>query len=141
MSAQNVKADNVSQLDARPLEPLEASQWGGRVRCQMDVYEADGLEAGSTIEIARIPSGARVLPVSCIAADALGAGVTLAAGDETTADKYLAATVMNTAHLVTRFNAVDALGVKLAAQEAIRLTTGGAAATGTIRSFVFYTVD
>ena len=93
----DVKGDNIGTLDTRPLEPLEASQWGGRVRCQMDVYEADGLEAGSTIEIARIPAGARVLPVSCIAADALGTDVTVSAGDGDTADKYLDATAMNTA--------------------------------------------
>lgn len=137
----DVKGDNISTLDTRPLEPLESSQWGGRVRCQMDVYEADNLASGSTIEIARIPAGARILPISCIAADALGSGVTVAAGDSGTAAKYLAATAMNTAGLVTRFNKVDALGVKLSSQETIKLTTGGAAATGTLRSFVFYTLD
>lgn len=113
---------------------------GGRVRLAMDVYEAAALGIGSDIHIARLPKGARLLPQSCIVSDALGAGVTLEVGDGTDTDKFMAATVNNTANLQTFMKRIDGSD-ELTDVTDIYITTGAGAATGTIRSFIFYTMD
>jgi hypothetical protein len=122
----------------------EVNDWGGKVRCQHDTYEADGLAAASTIKIAKLPKGARVLPVSKIVHDALtGTGVTLAVGDNDAtpdADRYLAAVSCEAAG-VKVLERITGAGHQLEQDSDIIITTGTEAATGTIESFIFYTVD
>lgn len=124
-----------------PPDMIAPNTWNGKVRCSIDVYEANALEAGSTIHTVIIPKGAKILPGSCIYGDDLSADVTLAVGIVGSTGKYLAATVFTTAGQKSEFNLMDVLGVELTAEEEILITTAVSAATGTIKIFVFYVVE
>lgn len=123
-----------------PPDMVSVNQWGGRVRCAQDQYEAAALEAGSTIYGPKIPKGAIIVGGQLLT-DALGSGVTIAVGISGSTAKYLAATTCNTANLKTELGLIDSLGVELTAEEEILLTTAAAAATGTIKIMIFYTLD
>lgn len=118
---------------------LDPGNWGSRVQMMYDTYEASSLGTGSTIKMGVLPAGARILPQSMVMTDALGTGVTLAVGDGTTATKFMAATSFASAGSVG-FTAIDNLGVRLAADTNIVITTGGGAATGTIKLFLLYVI-
>lgn len=135
------KAAGVTGLDAVPKTYMNPGCVNGKVRVWQDTYEADGVVAAKTIEVARLPKGARILPGSVIAADALGSGVTLACGDGTTADKFFAATAANTADKQIGLTKIDPLGTALTADTSIVLTVAGATATGTIKAFILYSVE
>jgi hypothetical protein len=116
---------------------LDPGAWGSRVQLMYDEYEASGLTAASTITVGVLPAGARLLPQSMIMTDALGTARTLALGDGTTANKFMAATSVAAAGSVW-LTAIDQLGVRLAASTNMVLTIAGGTGTGTIKSFIFY---
>ena len=113
-----------------------------KIRVQFDTFEASSLASGSDISVARLPSGAKVYDVA-IHHDALGSGVTLAVGDSADADRYITATAAANAGVISMHNdgAIDGVGFEQTAETDILITTGGSAATGTIKCMVFYVVE
>jgi len=116
---------------------LDPGAWGSRVQLMYDEYEAEGLTTASTITVGVLPAGARLLPNSIIMHDALGTSRTLALGDGTTANKFMAATAAASAGKLW-LTAIDELGVRLAASTNLVLTIAGGTGTGTIKSFILY---
>ena len=139
----SVKATNITNIDASPSVLANAGDVHGSVRVFKDTYEASSLASGSDITIARLPKGARVMDIH-LKADALGNSVTLAVGDSATADRYISATVMNTADKqisLSSDGAIASIGYEIGDVTDILVTTGGATASGTITSVVYYTVS
>lgn len=123
---------------------------GGRVRCMVDTYEAAAEAAGSIIQMGQaLPVGAKVLQVM-LAFDALGSA-TIAVGDLDVVDRYLTATSVASAGVVstTEDDNVDGIAYEVLGTGAtqslddtqIMLTTASASITGTIKLIVFYVVD
>lgn len=140
MGAVNVKGTNYTLVEAAsPSAKVDAHLWGGRVRVQCDEYEADAVEAGSTIKMARLPKGAVPLSISKLMFDALGTGATIAIGDGTTATKFKAATSVATAGSMN-LDAIGAVGAQLTAETDIVLTTAGATISGTIKLETYYSM-
>jgi len=140
----SVKATNITNLDASPSVLADASEVHGSVRVFKDSYEASSLASGSDITVARLPIGAKVVDIH-VKADALGSNATLAVGNGTTADKYIAAAAMNTANkLISLSNdgKIEAIGDEITSTITnILVTTGGATTSGTITTVVYYTVS
>tara|TARA_B100001113_G_scaffold107906_1_gene87491 strand:- start:1975 stop:2400 length:426 start_codon:yes stop_codon:yes gene_type:complete len=139
----SVKATNITNIDASPSVLANAGDVHGSVRVFKDTYEASSLASGSDITVARLPKGARVVDIH-LKADALGNGVTLAVGDSATADRYISATAMNTADKqlsLSSNGAIASIGYEIGDVTDILVTTGGATASGTITSVVYYTVS
>jgi len=126
---------NKTKFDAGTV--LDPGCWNARVKASWDTYEASSLADGSKIEMCVVPKGARILG-GWLVFDALGTSTTLAVGDGTTADKYLAATDTSSAGSATFFP-VD--GDKLSDDVTMTLTLAGAAATGSIKLVVLYVID
>ena len=135
----NFNTTKVTNITADPAVNVDAAEAHGRMRVWYDSYEASSTASGSTITFARMPKGATIWEVK-VMADALGASVTIAVGDGDDADRFITATTMNTANLVTNTNAIDGVGYNYSAQTDLVATTGGATATGTIKFMVFYTL-
>jgi len=140
----SVKATNITNLDASPSVLANAGDVHGSVRVFKDTYEASSLASGSDITVARLPLGARVVDI-LVKADALGSSVTLAVGDSGDADRYITATTMNTADKGISLGVdgeIGAIGNEIGTGETdVLITTGGATASGTITSVVYYTVS
>lgn len=141
MSAE--KGVNMTALTSFPVAYPDTAQVGGRVRVFTDTFTASAIAAGSTIDIARLPKGARVWDVH-IFHDALNASATLTVGDAVSASRYLAAFATGSAgkQTMTGTNGQSAgVGFQQTAETTVIVTTAGAAITGTIRSVVYYTLD
>jgi len=141
----DVKGVNRTKMDsATPDDRLTGGEFDGRVKVSIDSYEAATLVSGSTIEIGgTLPEGAKVLEV-VIQADALGGSVTLAVGDSDTAARYISATAMNTGDKVLRINAIGGRNYVIgtaSGDNQVLITVGGASATGSIKTQIFYTND
>ena len=143
-----VKGVNRTIADATDWDhTLKPGKFGGHVSCFVDTYEAAALPSGDTIEMGPdLPIGAKVLG-GILYYDALGASVTLAVGDAETAGRYLAATAASTAG-ATVLNLADGAEFEVTEEPTattphsqVRITTGGAAATGTIKLVLFYTFE
>ena len=87
----------IQNASGPPDSYIKPGLWGGKVRVMCDTYEAVSLVSGSTIAAAYLPKDAIVLGLSNILTDALGSGVTIAAGITGTTGKFLAAVVCHTA--------------------------------------------
>jgi hypothetical protein len=137
-----VKGVNVTLHDAggQGDNAISEGYVNSTVEVWCDSYEASALASGSTIEIAELPAGAKHLS-TVVTHDALGTGVTLAIGDSDTAGRYLAATAAATAG---KLESAVTDGVQYVIGTAtgdgtVLLTTGGASATGTIKTIVYFT--
>ena len=142
MGSEMCKRDSTN-IDASPSVLANAGDVHGSVRVFKDTYEASSLASGSDITIARLPKGARVMDIH-LKADALGSSVTLAVGDSATADRYISATAMNTGDKqlsLSSDGAIASIGYEIGDVTDILVTTGGATASGTITSVVYYTVS
>ena len=147
----NVKSVNITNLDAVPTVLASSEELGGKLRVFYDTYEAAALPFGDTITIARIPANATIHDV-ILKCDALGSGVTLKVGDSGDDDRYLS--VVGTWNVAGQSQsmssgsstgapttAVTGLGYRTTAITDIIITTGVANLTGTIFSWVYYTVE
>jgi len=142
----SVKSVAITSLDAVPSVMSD----GGNLSPMMvwhDSYEASSLGSGSDITIARIPAGATIHDV-ILKCDALGGSSTLKVGDAGDDDRYLAAVgTWNAAGQAQSMlagstaanTAVAGLGYKVSESTDLKITTGGAAITGTIYFWVYYT--
>lgn len=141
MSAE--KGLNMAALTSFPVAYPDTAQVGGRVRVFYDTFTASAIAAGSTIDIARLPKGARVWDVH-IFHDALNASATLTVGDAVSANRYIAAFATGSAgkQTMTGTNGQSAgVGFQQPAETTVIITTAGAAINGTIRAVVYYTLD
>ena len=142
-----VKGVNRTKIDAMtPSDLLAPEVARGKVRYAYDEYEAAALAAASTIHLfPDLPKNAVIVDWR-IDHDALGTGVTLAFGSNAANASLMAAAASATAGvktmaangvasstgLVTDDVTVDAEKTKL------KITTGGAAATGMIKAQILY---
>ena len=138
----SVKGVNFTNITADPVVNAISGEWSGKLRVQYDTYEASSLASGSDISVARLPQGAKVWDV-IIHHDALGTSVTLSVGDSSSATRYIGATAAATAGklLMSEDGSIDGFGYEQTAETDVLITTGGAAATGTIKVAVIYTVE
>jgi len=138
----SVKGTNITNLDAVPATMANAAQVHGRMRVWHDTYEASSLASGSDITVARLPAGATVYEV-VVVHDALGSSVTLSVGDASSATRYIGATAAATAGklVMTEDGNIDGFGYENSSSTDVLVTTGGAAASGTVKTAVYYTVD
>jgi hypothetical protein len=130
---------NYTKIKAQVPTIVAASEWGGKVRCQIDEYEAASLANASTISIAKLPKGARWLGISKLVFDDLGSAVTLACGISGATTKFKAATSVASAGSMD-LDAIAGLGYEFTADTEVILTTAGEQ-TGTIRSEIYYSVE
>ena len=135
----NNNTTKITNITADPSVNVNAAEAHGRMRVWYDSFEASATASADTITFARMPKGATIWEVK-VMADALGASVTLKVGDASDDDRFITATTMNTANLVTNTNAIAGVGYNYTAQTDLIATVGGAAATGTIAFMVFYTL-
>lgn len=130
----------IVNADGPPDSFVRAGKVGGKVRTMTDTYEAASLAAGSVVRVAKVPKDAVVLRISNIQMDDLGtATITIAIGiaDDTTL--FDAATVIATS--MRFFDDIDGAAWLASADTWIILTTAYAAATGTIKTEVYYAVE
>lgn len=147
----SVKSVNITNLDSVPVVLSSSEEVGGKLRVFYDTYEASSLASGSDITIARIPANATIHDV-IVKADALGSGVTLSVGDSASASRYIGVTgtwnvagqtqsMLSGSSTGAPVAAVTGLGYRTTASSDILITTGGASASGTIYTWVYYTVE
>ena len=135
----NNNTTKVTNITADPAVNVDAAEAHGRMRVWYDSFEASSTASADTITFARMPKGATIWQVRVVA-DALGSSVTIKVGDASDTARFISAPTMNTANLVTETNAIDGVGYNYTAQTDLIATVGGAAATGTIKFMVFYTL-
>ena len=138
------KASNMDALTKFPVVYPDTAQVGGRVRVFYDTFAAAAITAGSTIDIARLPKGARVWDIHIFHDDLGTTAGTLAVGDSGSANRYLTAFATGSAgrQTMTGSNGQSAaIGYQQPAETTIIITTAGATITGTVRSVVYYTLD
>ena len=138
----SVKGTNFTNITADPVVKIDSGEWSGKLRVQYDSYEASSLASGSDISVARLPKGAKVWDV-IVHHDALGTSVTLSVGDSASATRYIGATAAATAGklLMSEDGRIGGFGFQQTAETDVLITTGGAAATGTIKIAVIYAVE
>ena len=165
----NNKRKSVESI-TNPRKMVTVAEQGGRMRVMYDTYEADGNTStdntganGTVVVIGTLPKGARIWNI-ILQADALGSSVTLSAGYAAHTNSstgasvsvdlvaFIAATAMNTAKKVLSMSwayneaaadSIDNLGFECVDEAGtdIIVDIDGAAATGTIKSVIFYTLD
>ena len=135
----NNNTTKITNITADPSVNVDAAEAHGRMRVWYDSFEASYTASGDTITFSRMPKGATIYQVRVVA-DALGSSVTIKVGDASDDDRYITATTMNTANLVTETNAIAGAAYNYTAETDLIATVGGAAATGTIKFMVFYTL-
>ena len=124
---------------------LKPSEFGGRVRVVHGSITPDSAyAAGTVIELARLPKGARLLPISQLHFEAgQGATMTVKVGDSADDDRYFAAAAPG-ANAASINLAANALGdYTLPAEDVIKVTTGTAALTSgkKIAFDLYYVMD
>ena len=139
-----VKGVNKTLIDAGTI--LSPGLFDGRVKVNVDSYEASSLTAGSTITMSGvIPKGAVVL-FQLLATDSLGGSSTISVGDAEDADRYHA-TLDTSSAAITVIGLVDGVAYEVDESDSdnldnqIILTTAGATINGTIKLLTFYTND
>jgi len=142
----NYKSDQITNSDAKPPVMNKNNTSGGRVRRMCFTYTVltGGVAIGDTIQLCRVPSAARHFG-GRVEHDAVGAATaTLSMGDGTTATKYSAATLVDTAGGFD-FGKTVALDfmAELAGDVVFTATVGTAALTAgkVIKGYVEYMAD
>lgn len=137
-----VKGVNVTKYDAGGQGDNSVDQ--GLIHTQpevwTDTYEASGLVAGSTIDVAVLPANSKVLLVE-VYFDALGGSSTLQLGDTDDPNRYIVAASSATAgklesNLVNGKNYVIGTAT---GDEIVQILTAGATINGTIKTTILYT--
>jgi hypothetical protein len=114
----------------------------GRVRVFNETVTLASQTTSDTIEVAKLPKGARVLYGMLISTVSLGTA-TVAVGISGTTGKYRAAATFSATDTPTLFGVAANVGQALAAEEIVFITIGTASlpSSGTLRVMMFYTVD
>lgn len=132
-------------LQTTPPEKVKSSLWGGKQRITYDTYEADGAAAGTDILIGRM-NIEEVIHSFRVLHDALGTAVTLqlAIRDTTDATETVLspATAAATAGIIEPVAAdIARLPSSVSEEVDVILKVAAAAATGTIKTWIFSTVE
>lgn len=115
--------------------PARAQEKG--VFCEVSSYTLAAAQIGDIVNLCKIPNGATVIGVELVNA-ALGGSTTVSIGDTAnSATYYLNAQATNAAGR----NASAALRKAYAADDTLKATIGGAAATGVIQLVVYMTME
>ena len=141
-------------IDPTPSNITDPGLLGGKVKAQVDTYEAAAVAAGKTIQMGRaLPVGATVVGMVLAFDDLSEAGATLDVGDADDADRYFAAVDVATAAAVAQVEdmAIGGIGYTIlgegliggssADDTTILLTVGVAAITGTIKLITLYVTE
>lgn len=147
----SVKGANITNMDATPVVKVDSENAGGKMRVFHDTYEASSLASGSDITIARLPKDATIHDV-VLKCDALGSGVTLKVGDSDDDDRFIGVTgtwnvagqsqsMLAGSSTGAPIAAVTGVGYRTTAETDVLITTGGAAATGTVFCWVMYSTE
>ena len=114
----------------------------GRVRCFNESVSLASQAVGDSIEVGRLPKGARLLFGILNSSVSLGAA-TIAIGVLGDLSRYRSGATLTTANLPILFGSTAAVGEALEDETTPILTIGGAAlpAAGTLRIQWFYTLD
>lgn len=124
---------------------LKPSAFGGRVRVAHGyITPSSAWAAGTVIELARLPKGARVLPISQLHFEAgQGATMTVKVGDSADDDRYLAAVAPGASATSIALTGNRIGDYVLPAEDVIKVTTGTAALTANkkIAFDLYYVVD
>jgi len=112
------------------------------VRAFTEIVTFASQASGDTIEVAKLPKGARVLH-GVLTTSASTGTATLAVGTSSSAAKYRAAAVLTATDTPTPFGVATALNVANSAEETVVVTVGTAAlpASGTMAVTTVYTFD
>lgn len=113
------------------------------VRCFTEIVTLASQTTSDTIEVARLPKGAKFLYGVLTASATLGASATIAIGVTGSTAKYRAAATFTTADTPTFFGKAAATGVALTAEETVFITIAVAnlPSSGTLVVQMFYTFD
>ena len=124
---------------------LSTTELGGRVRVvHGSIVPASAYAAGSVIELAKLPKGARILPLSQIHFEAgQNASLTVKVGDSADDDRYFAAAAPGANETTISLNANRLGDYVFPAEDTIKLTTGAQALTANKKIVfdLFYVVD
>lgn len=120
-----------------PVDMIDVSKWGGKLRVQNDTFEASSFAAG-TISVAKLPAGAIVYDV-VLHADDMGTTTTATVGDAGDADRFITSTATDAAATITRLNTIAGFGHEYSDETDIIITTTGTS-TGTFKIAIFYVV-
>ena len=118
-----------------PVTNVNVAEQGGRLRVIYDNYEAEGGSptdanntgaTGTVIRMAKMPKGCRVWQV-VVVADDIGTAGTLAVGDSTDPDRFIAATVLGAAgKIATAWPLCNVGDVAVASATVVAGMAGGA---------------
>lgn len=135
------------QHGTTPPDRVESAYSNGRVKVMYDSYEASSAAAGTDVLLGKLKEGAVILDWKVIADD-LGTGVTgqLATRDEddgTTENTFSQALDLASAASINEPAAADIDELPLAVDEDVDvlLKIAGGTATGTIKVFIYYSID
>jgi hypothetical protein len=139
-----VKGVNKTLIDTGGISnEIAKGLYDARVKAIIDTYEASALASSSTISMGgTLPVGARIQLIQ-VMWDALST-VTFSVGDSASTARYISGQQGSTAGavlaaLVDGFDYV--VGTAAGDNQILISTTGGSAATGTIKLLVLYTQD
>ena len=124
---------------------LLPSEFGGRVRVVHGSIVPDSAYAsGSVLELARLPKGARILPISQLHFEAgQSASKTISVGDSGDNDRYFAAKSPGASAVSVALNANVHGDYTLQEEDVIIATVGGAALTANKKIYfdLYFVVD
>ncbi|HEY4161991.1 MAG TPA: hypothetical protein VGM59_02935 [Dongiaceae bacterium] len=125
-----------------PVDLPIVSDVHGRVRCFNEKVVLNAQPTTDTIEVARLPKGARVLFGLLNSTVSLGTS-TISIGPASAAAKYRAAAVFTAVDTPTFFGPAAVAGEPVTAEEIVQITTATAAlpSSGTLRVQIFYAID
>lgn len=141
----NYKSNIMEKQTGSLVAKLRPADFGGRVRLVHGCFiPSEALAAGTVIELARLPKGARLLPISQLHFEAGQAStLTVKVGDSADDDRYLAAKAPGAAAASVMLDENRVGDYLLPVEDVIAATTGGAAlASGKKIYFdLFYVID
>ncbi len=141
----NYKSNIMEKQTGSLVAKLRPADFGGRVRVVHGCIVPDSeYAAGSVLELARLPKGARILPISRLHFEAGQSSCrTIKVGDSADDDRYLAAKAPGASAASVALDANQINDYILPAEDVIVATTAGAAlASGKKIYFdLFYVVD
>lgn len=118
---------------------VPAGYISGKLRVLAGEYDAINLPAGESVMLGWLPEGGLVLDAR-IWTQGLGAGVTVALGDDGDDDRYITASAVSGAGRI-EMNAVDGFLYRAPKRHCVKLKSAGAAASGPIKVMLIYALE
>lgn len=144
-----LKSTQLTNMDATPVVFASTNEDGGVLHHKQGTITLSAASAGDKVEMVRVPKGARILPLSKLTWDSLGASVTLTVGIDgvegnltrghtfdgslgVNSGAALATTGMGYLHTATG-------GYQVNTATGVWVAIGGGSATGTVVLHLVYT--